>query len=136
MAKMIDLVRTSGLPSHRMQQAARGALNVTPAEMIEILVYLANHNKIFGHQAKMTLAGYDEALAKEVAKDPATPKEVLEYLISSHNLRPSLLPFLLENSSVRVDAIIEIASTGTREITQVIAESARAKTSTPIQNAL
>jgi len=136
MAKMIDLVRTSGLPSHRMQQAARGALNVPPAEMIEILVYLANHNKIFGQQAKMTLAGYDEASAKEVAKDPASSKEVLQYLIAAQNLRPALLPFLLENSSVRADAIVELASTGTREIAQVIAESARAKASMPIQSAL
>jgi hypothetical protein len=136
MAKMIDLVRSSGLPSHRMQQAARGALTVPPAEMIEILVYLANHNKIFGQQAKMTLAGYDEAAAKEIAKDPATPREVLEYLIAAQNLRPALLPALLENPSVRVDAILELANAGTREIAQVIGESARVKASTPIQNAL
>jgi len=136
MARMIDLVRASGLPSHRMQQAARGALTVPPAEMIEILVYLANHNKIFCQQAKMTLAGYDEASAIEVAKDPATPKEVLEYLIAAHNLRPALLPALLENPSLRVDTIVELASTGTREIVQVIGSSARAKTSSPIQNAL
>jgi hypothetical protein len=136
MARMIDLVRASGLPSHRMQQAARGALTVPPAEMIEILVYLANHNKIFGQQAKMTLAGYDEASAMQVAKDPASPKEVLEYLIAAHNLRPALLPALLENPSVRADSIVELASTGTREIVQVVATSARAKASTPIQNAL
>ena len=136
MAKMIDLVRSSGLPSHRMQQAARGALTVPPAEMIEILVYLANHNKIFGQQAKMTLAGYDEASAREVAKDPGTSKEVLEYLIAAQNLRPALLPALLENPSVRVDSILELANAGTREIAQVIGESARAKASTPIQNAL
>jgi hypothetical protein len=133
---MIDLVRASGLPSHRMQQAARGALTVPAAEMIEILVYLANHNKIFGQQAKMTLAGYDEASSMQVAEDPATPKEVLEYLIAAHNLRPALLPALLENPSVRVDSIIELASTGTREIVQVIGSSTRAKASSLIQNAL
>jgi hypothetical protein len=136
MAKMIDLVRSSGLPSHRMQQAARGALTVPAAEMIEILVYLGNHNKIFGQQAKMTLAGYDEVSAIEVAKNPATPKEVLEYLVAAQNLRPALLPALLENPSLRVDLIVELASTVTRDLAEVIAASARSKASTPIQNAL
>lgn len=60
MARMIDLVRNSQLPSYLMNSAVRGALRVPPEETIEILVYLALHNRVFGEQARMTLAGWDE----------------------------------------------------------------------------
>src|SRR5215470_14723126 len=97
MPRMIDLVRKSQMSANMMQAAARGALMVQPGEMIEILVHLAQHNKVFGEQARMTLAGWDEKASISVASDPATPKEVLNYLISARNLRPTLLPALLGN---------------------------------------
>ncbi len=37
MPRIIELIRASALPSTRMHAAARGALTVPPAEMIEIL---------------------------------------------------------------------------------------------------
>ncbi len=70
------------------------------AENIEILVYLARHNKVFGDLARMTLAGWDEKASLAAAADPQTSREVLEYMISPENLRPKLLPALLENPSV------------------------------------
>src|SRR5580704_4593306 len=99
MARMIDLIRASALPSNLMQAAAKGSLSIPAGEMIEILVYLANHNKIFGKQAQLTLAGWDEELSRAAASDPHTPKDVLEYMISPQNLRPPLLPALLDNFS-------------------------------------
>ena len=48
MSRMIDLIRASAVPSNLMQSAAKGSLSVPPREMIEILVYLAVHNKVFG----------------------------------------------------------------------------------------
>jgi hypothetical protein len=54
-----------------MQSAARGALSVPPAETIEILVHLALHNKLFGEQARLTLAGWDEKASLAAAADPA-----------------------------------------------------------------
>src|SRR5271156_520883 len=97
MARTIDQIRASKLPSNMMQFAARGALQVPPAENIEILVYLARHNKVFGDTARMTLAGWDEKSSKAAAADPNTTLEVLNYLISPDNLRPALLTALLEN---------------------------------------
>src|SRR5579863_810531 len=91
MARTIDQIRASKLPSNMMQFAARGALQVSAAENIEILVYLARHNKVFGELARMTLAGWDEKSSLAAARDPQTPREVLDYLISADNLRPSLL---------------------------------------------
>src|SRR5205807_2976695 len=96
MPRMIDLIRVSALPSNVMQAASKGALSVPPQEMIEIMVYLANHNKIFGQQAELTLAGWDEVASRAVAADPNTAKEVLDYMVSAKNLRPALLSALLE----------------------------------------
>jgi hypothetical protein len=136
MPRLIDLIRTSAVPATRMQAAARGALAIPPADMIEILVYLANHNKIFGQQARLTLAGWDEASAFAVASDPRTPSEVLGYMISPQNLRPGLLPALLENPSVLADSIVRLAESGSREVVGAISKSKRAQKSPPIRAAL
>lgn len=136
MPRMIDLIRASALPATRMHAAARGALTVPAAEMIEILVHLANHNKIFAQQAKLTLAGWDEASALAVAADANSPAEVLEYMISPQNLRPQLLPALLENHSVSAESIIRLATSGSRETIQTILKSKRCSESPSIQTAL
>jgi len=136
MSRLIDLIRASALPSTRMHAAARGGLTVPPAEMIEILVYLASHHRIFGQQARLTLAGWDEVSSVAVASDPGTPREVLEYLVSPDNLRPCLLSALIENPSVPADSIIELAASGSREIIEAVQNSRRGTQSSAIQNAL
>jgi len=125
MPRMIDLVRKSEVPSNLMYAAARGALAVLPAEAIEILVHLATHNKVFGDEARITLAGWDERASIAAASDPSTSREVLEYLISPNNLRPPLLPALIENSSVPADLLIPLARDGTREVIEVLLRSDR-----------
>ena len=70
MARIIDQIRASKLPSNMMQFAARGALQVPAAENIEILVHLARHNPVFGEVARMTLAGWDEKASLAAAADP------------------------------------------------------------------
>src|ERR1700745_3933056 len=122
MPRLIDLIRASAVPATPMHAAARGALALPAADMIEILVYLANHNKIFGQQARMTLAGWDEQSSLAVAADPNTPKEVLEYLIAPENLRPKLLPTLLENPSVSDTTLSVLASTGPREVVDAMGQ--------------
>jgi hypothetical protein len=136
MPRMIDLIRVSALPSNVMMAAARGSLSVPPREMIEILVYLAEHNKIFGEQAKLTLAGWDEAASKTVAGDASTPKEVLDYMISPRNLRPLLLPALLENPAVGEERIAELAAQGPRDVVGILRNSERVKKSAKIQESL
>src|SRR5213080_705571 len=114
MPRMIDLIRVSALPSNVMQAASKGSLSVPANEMIEILVYLATHNKIFGQQAQLTLAGWDEVASRAVAADPNTPKEVLDYMVSAKNLRPALLSALLENPSVSQQALVDLAESASR----------------------
>jgi hypothetical protein len=133
---MLDLIRVSALPSNVMQAASKGSLSVPPREMIEILVYLANHNKIFGQQAQLTLAGWDEAASRAVASDPGTPQEVLAYMISAKNLRPALLPSLLENPSVSQQALVSLAESSSRDIVEVMQKSERVQKSDVILEAL
>lgn len=136
MPRMIDLIRASALPATRMHAAARGALAIPAAEMIEILVHLANHNKIFAQQAKLTLAGWEEGSAVAVASDANSPPEVLEYMISLQNLRPCLLPALLENPAVKAESIIQLATVGARDIIEAILKSKRCSQQPAIQAAL
>jgi hypothetical protein len=136
MPSMIDMIRSSSVPATLMQAAARGALSVTPAETIEILVYLANHNKVFGQQARMTLAGWDESASLAVAADPKTPPEVLEYFVAPENLRPALLPALLENPSVSDTNLSVLAATGPREVVSAMRQSPRVQRSPVILHSL
>ena len=127
MPRMIDQIRASKLPSNMMQFAARGALQVPPAENIEILVYLARHNKVFGDLARMTLAGWDEKASRAAAADPQTPREVLDYFIAPDNLRPALLPELLENPAVPEGQVAKLAVSATRETIETMLKSARVR---------
>ena len=136
MPRMIDLIRASAVPSGLMQSAARGGLAVSPQEMIEILVHLATENKVFAQQARMTLAGWDENSAREAAANPATPQQVLTYFADAQNLRPGLLPPLLENPSVSAESIMTLAISATREQVEVMMASIRANASVEILNVL
>ncbi len=122
---MIDQIRASKLPSNMMQFAARGALAVPPAENIEILVYLARNNKVFGDLARMTLAGWDDKASLAAASDPQTAREVLDYFISPDNLRPKLLPALLENPSVPESELAKFAISASRESIETMLKSSR-----------
>src|SRR5580693_7599145 len=129
MSRMIDQIRASKLPSNMMQFAARGALSVPADENLEILVYLAKHNKVFGELARMTLAGWDENASLAAASDPKTPREVLEYLVAPENLRPKLLPALLENPSVPDGQLAKVAISANPEAIAAMLQSPRARSS-------
>ena len=136
MPRMIELIRSSTANSSVMQTAARGALHVPPQEMIEILVYLATQTKIFAERARLTLAGWDEASSRAAAADPRTPKEVLAYMITPGNLRPTLLPGLLENAAVSEQSLVELAASASRYMVETLVKSARIHRSKTILNSL
>jgi hypothetical protein len=108
MRRMIEMIKQSAVPANMMRTAAKGALSVAPAEMVEILVYLSTH-PIFSNEARLTLAGFDQKVAKELCSDPRTSPEVLTYFMSAENLRMPLLNCLLENPSVREDMMVRLA---------------------------
>ena len=136
MPRMLDLIRNSQLPSNLMQSAARGALAVPPGETIEILVYLAIHHKLFGEQARLTLAGWDEKASLAAAADPKTSPEVLEYFLSLENLRASLLPALAENPTVGEESLAGMAVAGARSAVEALLTSPRVMNSLRLLQAL
>ena len=136
MSQMLDMIRNSQVPSNLMQSAARGALSVTSEETIEILVYLALHHKLFGEQARLTLAGWDEKASMAAAADPKTSAEVLGYFVSPKNLRTRLLPALAENPSVKEEALDELAVSGSRPVVEGLLTSTRVMSSPQLLQAL
>lgn len=124
MARMVDMIRESAVPPNLLRAAAKGALSVPAAEMIEILVLLTG-NPVFGEQARMTLARWDEAACVAAASDPHTPREVLEYMAEPRNRRPRIYAALLENPSLPEAKLAEIAGSATREIIEQLLASAR-----------
>jgi len=133
---MLDLIRSNALSSHQMMTASKGALRLPPEEMVEILVYLAEHNKIFGGHARFTLAAWDEVSAKKIVADPATPKEVLEYWLDPKNLRPALFSLLLENVSVSLAKVSDLATALKGEWIDTMIASPRIRNSRQLQNDL
>ena len=129
MPRMLDLIRNSEVPSNLMQSAARGSLSVPPGEAIEILVYLALHHKLFGPQARLTLAGWDEKASLAAAADPKTSAEVLGYFVSPENVRTCLLPALAENPSVGEEALDALAVAGSRSVVEGLLPSPRVMSS-------
>ena len=124
MPRMMELIRQSAVPAHIMLAAARGALALPAAEMIEILVHLTE-NPVFAQQSRMTLAGWDEGSALATVSDPHAPAAVLDYFSKPENLRPRLLPALLANSSVPESRLLEIAQQASREIIGTMLTSPR-----------
>jgi len=136
MPRMLDLIRTSQVPPNLMQSAARGSLSVPPMEMIEILVHLALHNKIFGQQARLTLAGWDEKVCLAAAQNPETSAEVLGYWVSPENLRIPLLRVLVENPSITNESLQDLATHRARPVIEVLLPSSRFKNSPELLRAL
>ena len=108
MKRMLDMIKRSAIPANMMRTAAKGALSVAAGEMIEILVYLTSH-PMFGDEARLTLAGWDEKSARQVMEDPKTSPEVLGYFMDAKNFRLPLLNSLLGNPSVTDKMLVELA---------------------------
>lgn len=135
MGRMLDMIKQSAVPANLMRTAARGALALPPAEMLEILVHLSEH-ALFGQQARLTLAEWDEKSAYAVLADPATPASVVEYFSDPANRRPVLIPALIENPAVDDLRLLEIAQTASREVARLMLHSERVQNSAIVLHAL
>jgi hypothetical protein len=135
MPRMLDLIRASAVPATLMHSAAKGALSIPPSEMLEILVYLSTH-KLFGEQARMTLAGWDPHLSLAAASDPTTSAEVLAYFTGPENLRPALVPALLENPAVLEETLVQLLTSAPRDLIDTLLASNRVGRSERLLRAL
>lgn len=124
MSKMLEMIQQSAVPANIVRSASRGALSLPAAEMLEILVHLSTH-PLFGQDARMTLAAWDQASAIEVLSDPSAPASVLKYYLDHANWRPALMPALLQNPQVDEHQLMVLAETANREIAQAMLATPR-----------
>ncbi len=136
MPRMIDLIRASAVPANLVQSAARGALAIPPQEMLEILVYLATESTVFGDQARLTLAGWDENICRTAVANPGTSREVLSYFSAPANFRPALFDGLLANASVPEECLAALVASLTRDVADIALNSDRIIHSEKILSAL
>jgi hypothetical protein len=126
MPSMLEMIKASAVPANLMNAAAHGSLSMPAAETLEVLVYLTQ-NKIFGKQAKLTLAAWDLEATQAAVSDPNLPPSILNYFISPQNIRPKLLPGLIENPSVGEAALVMLATEGSRDAVKAMLGSARVR---------
>jgi hypothetical protein len=114
MSQMLDLIKSKSVPAAVMRSAAKGALSVPAAEMLEILVYLSE-NPILGKEAILTLAAWDEISAISVLSSNDAPQAVLDYFWQARNRRAALMPALLNHPRIPEQRLIEMAATASGE---------------------
>lgn len=135
MSQMLELIKAKAVPAAVLRSAAKGALSVPAAEMLEILVYLTGNSPVSG-EAAMTLAQWDEASAITVLSSSDAPQEVLDYFWSPRNRRLPLMPALLENLRISEESIAKIAGTAPAELANVMLATPRVRSSPPIMKVL
>jgi hypothetical protein len=135
MPRMIELIRQSAVPANLMRAAARGALSLPLAEMVEVLVHLTSV-PLFAQQAALTLAGWNEAALAPVVASAETPPEVLGYFLAPTNFRPALLPALLENPAVSEARVAMLVSALAPSDLSLVLGSSRARSMALVLNAL
>ena len=135
MLKILDQIKRGAVPEGVLRSAAKGALPLEPAEMLEILVFLTQ-NPVFAQEAKMTLARFDVVATVEVVSDPAASPEVIGYFWMESNRRTALMPAMIENPAVTDNLLMEAAATGRREIVSLLFASPRARSSPAVVEAL
>lgn len=135
MATIFEMIKQNAVPAAVMRTAAKGALPVPAAEMLQILVYLTQ-NPVFAQDARMTLAGWDISSAITIAADSQTSPEVLAYFWSEQNRRPALVPALIENPAISEMMLIELAGEARREIVPMLLASARVRNSQAVLESL
>jgi hypothetical protein len=126
MPQMLELIKNNAVPAAVMRSAARGALSVPAAEMLQILIHLTS-NAVFGQEAALTLARWDQASALAVLSAPDSPQEVVDYFLDPKNRRPGLMPVLIGNPWVSDQRLAELAHGASRELIQLMLASSRVK---------
>ena len=111
MSRMLDLVRASAVSSHQMMTCGEGRATRAASGDGGDLDLPRGAQQDHGEQARLTLAGWDETTAKQMAANPDSPKEILDYWLVPKNIRPALFPLLLENPSVSTSKLGELGST-------------------------
>src|SRR5947207_10164759 len=136
MTRLIELIRQSAVPAGVIRSAAKGSLSLPPVEMVEVLVYLAEHSANVKQDAQNTLAGWSDEPLCAVLSDPNVSLDVVEYFLAPSNCRPSLLQALTECSIVPDKEFVPIATAGPRDAVMALMDSERLRRAFPVLRAL
>ncbi len=135
MPPILELMKKNAVPVGVMRTAAKGALPLSPSEMLEVLVYLTQ-NPTFAEDARKTLARWEMQSAIEILFKSTAPPEVLSYFWLEENRRPGLLPALIENPAIPEGLVMELAGTATRDVVNILLASRRVRSSPALVEAL
>jgi hypothetical protein len=135
MSQILDQIKRNAVPVGVLRSAAKGALPLPPAEMLEIMVYLTQ-NPVFAQEARMTLAAWDLLATVEVVSDPTASPDVIGYYWMESNRRSALMPALIENTAISENLLMEAAATCRREMVSLLLSSPRARSSPAVVAAL
>jgi len=108
MSAVAEAILRAQAPPGVMRNAARGALSLPAADMLNILVHLAGQ-PAWSAEATATLANFDEQAIQQVIGAAEAPVAVLRYFTEAANARPGLLPALIENPAVPTAALARLA---------------------------
>jgi hypothetical protein len=125
---MLDMIKANAVPANLMAAAAHGSLSMPAVETLQVLVHLTQ-NRVFGKQARLTLAAWDLEAAQAAVADPSVPPEIIGYFLNLDNIRPKLLPNLIENPAVAEDALLILAAEGSRDVVRAMLASPRIRAS-------
>lgn len=135
MSAVVDLIRRAEAPAAVMRAAARGALSVTTAERLEILVHLAQ-SQDWQEIAEATLRDFDEDTARQVLCSFEAPIAVLRYFLEPGRLRSEFLPDLLANPAVPLAAIARLAQQADTNTAALLLNHVRVQSSPEVLAAL
>jgi hypothetical protein len=136
MPRLIELIRQSAVPAGVIRSAAKGTLSLPPGEMVEVLVYLAEHSTNVKQDAQNTLAAWSDEPLSAVLADPNISPDVLDYFFAPSNCRPNVLKALMETGCVPDEKFVSIATAGVRDAITVLMSSERLRRAIPVLRAL
>jgi hypothetical protein len=103
---LVQSILDGTAPSQLKIAAARGALPLPRVELFLLLVVLARDTDAqVSEPALQTLGGWPAAEVATLVADPATPSEILAFLLTWSGLDDGLLAPLFANPSTPVDAL-------------------------------
>lgn len=104
--------------------AARGQANVPPEAALELVVALSHDSdEQVRSEARRTLASWPAEELEPLLRRRTTSPQVLEYFLTSENLRRELLPTVLANRNAPPDAVTELAAIADLETVKIMLDN-------------
>ncbi len=120
-ARVLEAIRAGRANRNARLAAARGALPLTPAELLLVQVLLAgDEDAEIADAARTSLDAFDAPTAEHLAADPATDVAVLEFLAASPNRWPVAARLLAASTRIPPRALRVIAGSSLGEALAIL----------------